>query len=218
MFLQNHSYIETPHLLNCNFTFRYVKFSTLCCANAVLMLGLASASRTAWLSRERSGFGFKILALVATNAAGDVSTCFMSSIHSLSRPVKIKAQNRMSGFYRHNGTRNIKMPSRSGLVTCNSTTVLSTSWYENKVIICTYNLFLFILYFSRNIPTDTQQHKQLKLSSIVSYETHGCEYQRFAEILTSIIFSWRPASFFTDLASVPKSIRTCRRKNRERFA
>lgn len=209
MFLQNHSYIETPHLLNCNSTFRYVKFSTLCCANAVLMLGLASASRTAWLSRERSGFGFKILALVATNAAGDVSTCFMSSIHSLSRPVKIN---------RHNGTRNIKMPSRSGLVTCNSTTVLSTSWYENKVIICTYNLFLFILYFSRNIPTDTQQHKQLKLSSIVSCETHGCEYQRFAEILTSIIFSWRPASFFTDLASVPKSIRTCRRKNRERFA
>lgn len=209
MFLQNHSYIETPHLLNCNFTFRYVKFSTFCCANAVLMLGLASASRTAWLSRERSSFGFKILALVATNAAGDVSTCFMSSIHSLSRPVKIN---------RHNGTRNIKMPSRSGLVTCNSTTVLSTSWYENKVIICTYNLFLFILYFSRNIPTDTQQHKILKLSSIVSYETHGCEYQRFAEILTSIISSWRPASFFTDLASVPKSIRTCRRKNRERFA
>lgn len=209
MFLQNHSYIETPHLLNCNFTFRYVKFSTLCCANAVLMLGLASASRTAWLSRERSGFGFKILALVATNAAGDVSTCFMSSIHSLSRPVKIN---------RHNGTRNIKMPSRSGLVTCNSTTVLSTSGYENKVIICTYNLFLFILYFSRNIPTDTQQHKILKLSSIVSYETHGCEYQRFAETLTSIIFSWRPASFFTDLASVPKSIRTCPRKNRERFA
>lgn len=218
MFLQNHSYIETPHLLNCNSTFRYVKFSTLYCANAVLMLGLASASRTAWLSRERSGFGFKILALVATNAAGDVSTCFMSSIHSLSRPVKIKAQNRMSGFYRHNGTRNIKMPSRSGLVTCNSTTVLSTSWYENKVIICTYNLFLFILYFSRNIPTDTQQHKTLKLSSIVSYETHGCEYQRFAETLTSIIFSWRPASFFTDLASVPKSIRTCRKTNRERFA
>lgn len=191
---------------------RYV-VPTLCWCS-----GLASASRTAWLSRERSGFGFKILALVATNAAGDVSTCFMSSIHSLSRPVKIKAQNRMSGFYRHNGARNIKMPSRSGLVTCNSTTVLSTSWYENKVIICTYNLFLFILYFSRNIPTDTQQHKQLKLSSIVSYETHGCEYQRFAEILTSIIFSWRPASFFSDLASVPKSIRTCRRKNRERFA
>lgn len=182
---------------------RYV-VPTLCWCS-----GLASASRTAWLSRERSGFGFKILALVATNAAGDVSTCFMSSIHSLSRPVKIN---------RHNGTRNIKMPSRSGLVTCNSTTVLSTSWYENKVIICTYNLFLFILYFSRNIPTDTQQHKILKLSSIVSYETHGCEYQRFAETLTSIIFSWRPASFFTDLASVPKSIRTCRRKNRERFA
>lgn len=182
---------------------RYV-VPTLCWCS-----GLASASRTAWLSRERSGFGFKILALVATNAAGDVSTCFMSSIHSLSRPVKIN---------RHNGTRNIKMPSRSGLVTCNSTTVLSTSWYENKVIICTYNLFLFILYFSRNIPTDTQQHKQLKLSSIVSYETHGCEYQRFAETLTSIIFSWRPASFFSDLASVPKSIRTCRRKNRERFA